>query len=70
MTKKIEIKTRLIALEKNQTNLYHELNNRGYKLGSINQLYQYTGEIIKTPKAQNVLAEIFKILNEWEAMKK
>lgn len=60
------IKSRLAALGKTQKDLFMELNNRGAKLSTIQQLYQYTNGYNFTYKSQVILAASLKIISEWE----
>jgi hypothetical protein len=62
-----EIKARLAKLGKSQKDLFTELNFRGVRINSIQQLYQYVNETItNTPKSETVISESRKILNDWE----
>lgn len=61
------IKARLAALGKSQKELFIELNNRGIRLSTVQQLYQYINGYNITYKAQNVLSASLKILNYWES---
>ena len=60
------IKSRLAALGKTQKDLFMELNSRGAKLSTIQQLYQYTNGYNVTYKSQVILAASLKIISEWE----
>ena len=61
------IKSRLAALGKTQKDLFMELNNRGAKLSTIQQLYQYTNGYNVTYKAQTILSASLKIIDSWES---
>ncbi len=61
------IKARLAALGKSQKDLFMELNNRGIRLSTVQQLYQYINGYNITYKAQNVLSASLKILSYWES---
>lgn len=62
-----EIKSRLAKLGKSQKDLFAELNSRGVRINSIQQLYQYVNETItNTPKSETVISESRKILFDWE----
>ena len=63
------IKSRLAALGKTQKDLFMELNSRGAKLSTIQQLYQYTNGYNVTYKSQVILAASLKIISEWEEKK-
>lgn len=64
------LKARLAALGKTQKDLFVELNKRGAKITTVQQLYQYTNGSCVTNKAQYVLDASFKIIAEWENMQK
>ena len=61
------IKARLAALGKNQKDLFMELNERGIRLSTVQQLNQYINGYNITYKAQTVLSAALKILSYWES---
>lgn len=61
------IKLRLAALGKTQKDLFIELNRRGAKLSTVQQLYQYVNGYNVTNKSDIILNASLKILNLWES---
>ena len=64
---KFEIKSRLAALGKTQKDLFVELNKRGHKISTVQQLYQYVNEsIVGTPRSETIICASKQVINEWE----